>query len=263
MVHSQMAMCQAEESTAFLTIAGLSATLPQSDRVRVARHPGRNNYDTSLAVLSAIFGYPDQQNFALVEESPAIVPPPLDAAPLIQQALQQRPEVAALQNEIEAAQKFGNAEHDLLRPNISALGVVGESPVRDNHIPNWYGAVGVNINIPVFNGSLYDARAKAADLQTKVSLRRLKDLKNNIARDVRNRWQNLNRGFERLSVTEQLRKQANLAFELAQARYNLGLGSIVEFSQAALQKTEAEIADTDARYQYRLADSIVLCDRNA
>jgi outer membrane protein len=35
-------------------------------------------------------------------------------------------------------------------------------------------------------------------------------------------------------------------------RYNLGLGSIVEFSQADLQETEADIADTDAKYQYRL-----------
>jgi len=39
---------------------------------------------------------------------------------------------------------------------------------------------------------------------------------------------------------------------LAQARYNLGLGSIVELGQAELQKTEADIADTDAQYQYRL-----------
>jgi len=41
---------------------------------------------------------------------------------------------------------------------------------------------------------------------------------------------------------------------LAQARYNLGLGSIVEFTQAELQKTEADIADTDAAYQYRLTE---------
>lgn len=32
------------------------------------------------------------------------------------------------------------------------------------------------------------------------------------------------------------REQAGLALDLAQARYNLGLGSIVEFSQAELQK---------------------------
>ena len=58
--------------------------------------------------------------------------------------------------------------------------------------------------------------------------------------------------FERLSVTQQLRDQANLGLNLAQARYNLGLGSIVELGQAELQKTEADITDTDAQYQYRL-----------
>jgi outer membrane protein len=117
--------------------------------------------------------------------------------------------------------------------------------------------VGVNINIPVFNGFLYNARAKAADLQTEVSRQKLADLRNNIARDVRNSWQDTNRAFERLSVTQQLREQASLALDLAQARYNLGLGSIVEFSQAQLQKTEADIADTDAKYQYRLTQIVL------
>jgi outer membrane protein len=55
-----------------------------------------------------------------------------------------------------------------------------------------------------------------------------------------------------LSVTQQLRQQANLALELAQARYKLGLGTIVEFSQAELQKTDADLQDTDAHYQYLL-----------
>jgi outer membrane protein len=135
---------------------------------------------------------------------------------------------------------------------VNALGVVGEAPVRDDHIPNWYGAVGVNINIPLFNGFLYNARAKAADLQTEVERQSLLDTRNNIARDVRNAWQDSNSAFERLSVTRQLREQANLSLDLAQARYNLGLGSIVEFTQAELLKTEADIADTDANYQYRL-----------
>jgi len=36
-----------------------------------------------------------------------------------------------------------------------------------------------------------------------------------------------------------------------------GLGSIVELSQAELQKTEADIADTDARYQYRLTQIVL------
>jgi outer membrane protein len=217
----------------------------------------QNNYQTSLAGLSAILGFPDEQNFQLVEESAAIAPPTLDVLPLIQQALQQRPEVLALQDQVQAAQKFGSAEHDLSRPTVNALGVVGEAPVRDNHIPNWYGAVGVNINIPVFNGFLYNARAKAADLETEVNRQKLSNLRNNIARDVRNSWQDTNRAYERLSVTQQLREQASLSLNLAQARYNLGLGSIVEFSQAELQKTEADIADTDAKYQYRLTEIVL------
>jgi outer membrane protein len=217
----------------------------------------QNNYQTSLAALSAILGYPDEQNFQLVEETTAVPQPAADVAPLIQQALQQRPEIKALQFEVESAQKFGSAEHDLVRPTVNALGVVGEAPVRDNHIQNWYGAVGVIINIPVFNGFLYNARAKAADLQTEANRQKLLDARNNIARDVRNAWQDSRRAFERLSVTQQLREQANLSLDLAKARYDLGLGSIVEFTQAELQKTEADIQDTDAQYQYRLTQIVL------
>jgi outer membrane protein len=235
----------------------LSFTKVDLARAKLLLLEARNNYQTELAALSAILGYQDQQSFQLAEETTQTTLPAADVQPLILQALQQRPEIAALQYSVESAQKNSNAEHDLWRPTVSALGVVGEAPVRDDHIPNWYGAVGVNINLPIFNGFLYNARAKAADLQTEVNRQKLTALRNNIARDVRIAWQDSNRAYERLSVTQQLREQASLALDLAQARYNLGLGSIVEFSQAELQKTEADIADTDAKYQYRLTQIVL------
>lgn len=219
----------------------------------------RNNYNASLACLSAILGYPDQQNFQLVEENKETTPPPIHVNPLIAEAIQRRPEIAALKSEVESAQKSASAEHDLWRPTVSALGVVGQAPVRDNSIPSWWGAVGVNVHIPVFNGFLYNARAKTADLQTNINRQRLLDFQNNLARDVRDAWQDSNRSFERLSVTQQVREQADLALGLAQSRYNLGLSSIIEFSQAELQKTEASIADTDAKYRYRLSEIILAC----
>jgi len=230
----------------------LSFSKVELARAQLLQLESRNNYETSLASLSAILGFADQQNFQLVEETSPIAPPALDVAPLIQQALQQRPEIKALQYDVESAQKFGSAEHDLWRPAVNALGVVGQAPIRDDHIPSWYGAVGVNVNIPIFNGFLFNARAKAADLQTEVQRQKLLDMRNNVARDVRSAWEDSNRAFQRLSVTQQMREQAGLALDLAQARYNLGLGSIVEFTEAELQKTEADIADTDATYQYRL-----------
>jgi outer membrane protein len=222
-------------------------------RAKLLLLESNNNYEASLSTLSAILGYPDRQNFNPVEpEQQASAPPLLDATQLIQKAVEQRPEIQAMQNEVIAAEKFGRSEHDLWWPTVNATGVVGQAPVRDDHIPSWYGGVGVNINIPVFNGFLFNARAKSADLETEVKRKKLQDMEDNVARDVRNSWLDTQKAYAKLTVTQQLLEQANLALELAQARYKLGLSSIVEFSQAELQKTDADLQDTDARYQYRL-----------
>jgi outer membrane protein len=235
----------------------LSFSKVDAARARLLLLESQNNYQTSLAALSAILGYQDQRDFDLQQPAETLTPPAPEVQPLILEALQHRPEVQSLQFQTESAQKNDAAEHDLWRPTVSALGVVGIAPVRDPSIPNWWGAVGVNVNIPVFNGFLYNARGKTADLQTEVARQKLSDARNNIARDVRTSWQDTNQAFERLSVTQQLREQANLALDLAQQRYNLGLGSIVEFTQAELGKTEADIADTDAQYQYRLTQIVL------
>jgi len=217
-----------------------------------------NNYEASLSTLSAILGYADRQNFQLEEPMrPLPGDEGLKAEDLIQKAIQQRPEILALQSEVAAAEKFGKAEHDLWWPTVSALGVIGQAPVRDDHVPSWWGGVGVNINVPVFNGFLYNARAKTADLETEVKRKRLQDLEDNVARDVRNTWLDSQKALARLSLTKQLEEQASLALELAQARYKLGLSSIVEYSQAELQKTDADLQDTDAKYQYRLSQILL------
>ena len=78
-------------------------------------------------------------------------------------------------------------------------------------------------------------------------------MRNLISRDVRTSWLNAKTAYDRLAVTQQLLDQANLALNLAQARYKLGLGSIVELSQAQLQQTDAAIAYVGAEYQYRLS----------
>ncbi|HEV8074745.1 MAG TPA: TolC family protein [Candidatus Acidoferrum sp.] len=227
-------------------------------RAKLLLLESNNNYEASISTLSAILGYRDRQNFKAVEpEQQASTPPALDATQLIQKAMQLRPEILAMQDEVTAAEKFGRSEHDLWWPTVNAAGVVGQAPVRNNQIPSWYGAMGVNINIPVFNGFLFNARAKSADLETEVKRKKLQDLEDNLARDVRNSWLDTQKAYARLSVTQQLLEQANLALELAQARYKLGLSSIVEFSQAELQKTDADLQDTDAKYQYRLTQILL------
>jgi len=222
-------------------------------RAKLLLLESNNNYEASLSTLSAILGYPGRQNFRAIDpQQQASAPPLIEPTQLILKAMQQRPEIQAMQNEVVSAEKFGRSEHDLWWPTVNAAGVVGQAPARDDHIPSWYGAVGVNINIPVFNGFLFNARARSADLDTEMKRKKLQDMEDNLARDVRNSWLDTQKAYARLTVTQQLLEQANLALELAQARYKLGLSSIVEFSQAELQKTDADLQDTDARYQYRL-----------
>jgi outer membrane protein len=217
----------------------------------------RNNQNAALAALSAVLGFSNLQSFQLVEDASANAPPPGNVDDLISTALALRPEILALEFQTESARKFQTAERDLLFPDIRALGAVGDTPVRNPVVSSWYGAVGVNVNIPVFNGFLYPARAHEASLRARATQERLRDLRDRISRDVRTSWLNATTAYDRLAVTRQLLDQANLALNLAQSRYHLGLGSIVELSQAQLQQTQAEISNAQAGYDYRLSLAVL------
>jgi outer membrane protein len=82
---------------------------------------------------------------------------------------------------------------------------------------------------------------------------KLRDLQDTVARDVRNSWLTATTAYQRVDVSRQLLQQANLSLDLAQTRYKLGLGSIVELSQAQLQQTQAQIGSAQATYEYRLS----------
>jgi len=217
----------------------------------------QNNDKAALANLSAVLGFSTQHDFILIEDKEQPSVPLSDIDTLIAEAFAKRPEMLALNYQFQASQKFRNAERDLLLPTIRALGVVGGAPIRNDHLSSWYGAVGANMDIPIFNGFLYTARAHEADLRSQAVRDRLADLRNRISRDVRTSWLSANNAYQRLAVTQQLLEQAQLALELAQARYKLGLGSIVELSQAQLQATQAEITNAQAGYDYRLAQAVL------
>jgi outer membrane protein len=217
----------------------------------------QNNENAALTTLSMVLGFSGIQNFQLVEDATAITLPPANVDDLISQAFTMRPEILSGEFQYRSAQKFYSAERDLFLPNIRAVGAVGDTPVRDPVLSSWYGAAGVNVEIPIFNGFLYSARTRAANLKAQAAQERLFDVRNRIASDVRTSWLNANTAYERVAVTQQLLDQSNLALDLAQTRYKLGLSSIVELSQAQLQQTQAQIGGAQAGYDYRLALAVL------
>jgi outer membrane protein len=222
----------------------------------------QNNYQAALSLLSEVLGYPAQQPFDLVDPDTKLNPPPDAVSQLVDQAYGNRPEIAAQGYEYQAAQHFQKAERDEMLPSVEALGVVGRTPYSgtvDGVRPftAWYGAVGVNVNVPIFNGFLYPARSREATLRAQAMQEQLRDLKDRIANDVRTSWLNAITAYNRISVTQQFVDQTNLAVDLSETRYNLGLSSIVELSQAQLQQTEAQIQFAAAKYQYQIAQSVL------
>lgn len=212
----------------------------------------QNGKESAFANLNELLGFERQATYLLIDETgKPLDAPPADEQGLADMALRSRPDLAELDDHWQAAQRFARAESDLNRPTISALGAVGGTPARaDQIVSSWYGAVGVNMSVPIFNGFLFSSRAQEAEFRSSALKEQVRDLRDRIARDVRVTWLQATTAYRRVSVTQQLLRQANLALDLAQTRYKLGLGSIVELSQAQLQQTDAQIGNTNARYDY-------------
>ncbi len=191
--------------------------------------------------------------YQLAESQPAPAPP-ADPETLVGEAIQNRPELSELRLRYESAQRFAEAERDLKRPTLGFIALGGALPYINQDprtAPDGYEGTALNLQIPIFNGHLFTARAREAYYQSIAANQRLRDLQQQIEHDVRTALLAAQNAYERIPVTQRLLDQARLALNLAQGRYNLALASIVELTQAQLNVTQAEIENTSAKYDYQ------------
>jgi outer membrane protein len=213
----------------------------------------------AFAELTRTLGSQQSAAYELVDE-PLPSSPPSNSEDLVAQALGSRPELASLQMSRDAAYRFERAEKALSYPTANLVGVGGYMPyisqlALPRVIPSEYEGVAVNIQIPILNGGLFKARRQEAHFRALEADQRLRDEAQAIARDVRTAFASATVAYQRLDVTAQLMRQAALALDLAQGRYNLGLSTIVELTQAELNVTSAEIENLSAKYDYQSEDA--------
>ncbi len=216
----------------------------------------QNAARASHAQLSAAMGYSQDQAYSLTDEPLPPNPDP-DVDSLVAQALQERPDLAAVKLNQDALVSLAEAEKRLRNPTITASAAAGDAPVHDDRIQGSYAAAGVNVNIPVLNGGLFTARRAEAEARAAAAGKDVEDLSLRIARDVRVAWLDANDAFQRLDVTARLVVQATESSRLAQARYDAGLGSIVELNQAQLNQTAARITAASAKYEYLSKEAVL------
>jgi outer membrane protein len=217
-------------------------------QARLLLEKSQNDADAAMATLSTALGYGDFHQFELAEQSPATNTVTGDVSGLVQTALSRRPELLRLRNDRDAAVHFARAERDSRLPTLDAVGVAGYSPWHNSHLLDDYAVGGVQLSLPIFAGGFYVARQREAELKAQADDELLRSLENNVIRDVRIAWLDVNDALVQLQTSHELAQNASDAFTLAQARYQSGLSSIVELSDAQLNLTSAQITETDARY---------------
>lgn len=217
---------------------------------RLLQIQAQNDVKAAEAELATAMGIPGQSGFILSDEP---LPPPLPdrVNDLVRQSLNDRPDLKDLRLEQSADVRFAKAERDLYFPSVGIVGTAGFVPAGYAAIPSRYGAIGLNVTVPIFNGGLFKARQSEAELKAQAANQNVSDLENRVTRDVRVAYLNATTALDRLAVTKELLQQSQRALDLAQTRYDLGLSSIVELSQAQLNVTSAEIANATATYDYQ------------
>lgn len=255
---TQEARSNVNDQVSALTASKLKSTLDQSfsevnlSQAKLLVLDAQNQADAAFANLNDVLGLTSDQRYTLVDDTDLPVPiqPTVDA--IIAQALQQRPDLLAQQSIHDADVRFAKAQRDQLLPTISVLGVAGAAPVGSStyFTQNTYGAAGVNLSVPIFEGFRYHAEASEARLRAQASDAQSQVIRDRIVRDVRTAWLSTQTALQRMQVTAELVKEADMALRLAQTRYQLGLSSIVELSQAQLQQTQAQIDAANARFEY-------------
>jgi outer membrane protein len=215
----------------------------------LALYGAQNEVEAGQVRLAFALGLERSTEFQLSDE-PVQGSLPADLDGLVRQALNNRPDLAALGFARDAALRYAEAEKRLGYPTVQLLGAAGGTPLHDERLHGSYSSLGVNVNIPVLNGGLFAARRQEAELRARAASDDARDLALAVERDVRVAWLAANTAFRRLAVTARLVQESDQALRLAQIRYDNGLGSIVELSQAQAAQTSARMEAAGARYEY-------------
>ena len=220
------------------------------DEAKLLLSNAQNDDNAAMTQLNQALGANDATAYDLADDKQIADLPP-DLAALVPEAVRERPEVQQSRLEIDAAKEFTKAEAALKRPTISGVLTSGYAPLHVDKLQSNWVAGAINIDLPFLNGGLFNARRSEAEARQRGTEQQARDVRNRVSRDVRLAYLAAVNARESMSLTAELLTQSEKSLRLAQARYDLGLGTIVELTQAQLNVTRAQIAQAGARYEYQ------------
>jgi outer membrane protein TolC len=120
-------------------------------------------------------------------------------------------------------------------------------------LPAW--SVGLNLNIPIFDGFRTTNRVEETLRNYWVIRAQEEAQRQQVALDVEQAYLRLVELQERIKANEAAANAAKENLDLANGRYQVGVGSIIEVTDAQTLFTDAQTTYIRALYDYKIADA--------
>jgi TolC family type I secretion outer membrane protein len=191
--------------------------------------------------------------FSGVEDVLEITPIPKSLADLKDLALKRRPEM--VKNRYQ--QDYDKAALTVARagyfPTLSSTAAYGWQGT-DYPLPSdWW--VGAAVTFPLFEGLATRYSVSQARSNMRATLANTEVLRQDITKEVDQRYLDLTAAWELIRATKKALEAARENYRLAQGRYQVGVGSIIEVTDAQVQFFQADLRFVRALYDYRVAEA--------
>jgi outer membrane protein len=219
-------------------------------QARVHLREAEETVRVARAALATAMGLPIEQ-----APEPADSPNTLESfgslETLLAEAEQNRPDVQALRQQVEAARAVVLIARSALKPSFSLSALLNYRNLKFPLVYNW-GLAGL-VTQSLFSGGYNQARVAEAEAQQKAAEAQLESLLLRVRQEVFADFSDLTVARDRIALSDQALGEARENLTLAEGRYQNGYGNIIELNDAQLLLTESQVNAIVARLQYHLA----------
>jgi outer membrane protein len=217
----------------------------------------RNGLKSGFANLNRAMGVIGAEDYVL-EDLPIEVRPQRPLESLISDSLS-HPEFRKAKELTASADAKITASKRQYLPTVSAYASGGDFQVYDttrsqaNQTGGWWAAGGF-VSMPLFTGFMIESQVQEAKAQKAAAEAASLNIEQALTQQVTNSYLDTVSFAQQIKLGEEQVKTAKEALSLAKQRYKLGLGSIVEMTQAELALTAAQTRLAESQYDYKIAE---------
>jgi outer membrane protein TolC len=212
----------------------------------------KDSWAKDKIALARAIGLPLEQKFEITDTEPYAPLDHLNADQAVQEALANRADLKALEQQVAAAQHARKAATDERLPTVKFSGDYGDIGINPSHSHGTGDATG-SLDVPIFEEAKLRGDAKQAQAQLDEETEQLSNLRGQIAADVRDSILDIQAAEKLVDVARSNVQLANEALSEAQQRYKAGVSDNLAVSQAQQSVAQANEQYVAALYQHNVA----------